>query len=95
MLIKASDGSLKDKQLLTIYVINVNDAPVITNLPSAVNVSEDAVAMGTVDAIFTVLATDRDLDNVTFTFVTHPSGMPVYVNESGMVSFPIYTLEDV
>jgi len=82
VLVAASDGSLTSSMNLTIDVMNVNDVPVITNLPDTINVSESQT---TTSAIFNVIAFDPDLDNVTFSSRSYPSGSPFTVSANGEI----------
>lgn len=54
--VKVTDGSTTVSQPLTISIRDANDAPVFTDSPYTVNVTENEAA----GAVFTVTATDQD-----------------------------------
>ena len=60
--VTVSDGKISISTDLAISVINVNDAPYVTNLPANVSLFENDVTVPVID----VNATDPDGDNITF-----------------------------
>ena len=60
--VTVSDGKISISTDLSISVINVNDAPYVTNLPANVSLFENDVTVPVID----VNATDPDGDNITF-----------------------------
>lgn len=60
--VTVSDGKISISTDLAISVINVNDAPYVTNLPASVSLFENDVTVPVID----VNATDPDGDNITF-----------------------------
>lgn len=60
--VTVSDGKINISTDLAISVINVNDAPYVTNLPANVSLFENDVTVPVID----VNATDPDGDNITF-----------------------------
>ena len=67
ILIKVTDsGGLSDEQSFTLVVENVNDAPIITSVP------EESAITG-VQYTYQIIATDEDLDEITYSIVESPS----------------------
>lgn len=60
--VTVSDGKISISTDLAISIINVNDAPYVTNLPANVSLFENDVTVPVID----VNATDPDGDNITF-----------------------------
>lgn len=77
--ISVSDGSLSQSQSFDLTVTNVNDAPVITS-------SQNTTAQENVDYQYTLVATDEELETLTYSLVNGPEGM-VINSESGEVNW--------
>ena len=75
------DGLMKS-QMVTIDINDVNEAPVIHNLPDMVTITEDVV--GQVPT-YTVDVTDQDGDVLLYTISTLPSSAPFEINSLGKV----------
>ena len=60
--------------VLTVSITDVDEAPVIDNLPATVNISENSVSMETV---FMINGSDPEGEMVTYAIVsTNPTGAP-------------------
>ena len=73
------DG-LTAMQMVTLDIKDVNEAPVIQNLPASVTIAEDVVGMMT---IFTVTTFDQDNDGIVFSMSTLPSSAFFDINSEG------------
>ena len=67
VLVAVSDGTLTDTQLVSVTILNANDAPVITSLQGA-QVANVAIPENT-GFVASLFAFDEDFDNVVFTIV--------------------------
>ena len=76
--ITVEDSSgLSSTGILSVNVINVQEPPVITNLPDTVSVSEGAVNK---TVIFTVDSTDPEDDLVKYTLIQAPDTGEFYIH---------------
>ena len=67
--------------VLTVDIIDVDEVPLIDNLPATVNVSEDSTGSET---IFTVSATDPEGNALTYNLAnTDPAGGPFSITSTG------------
>ena len=73
------DG-LTDVQVVTVNILDVNEAPVIQNLPDSVTIAED-VAENT--AVYTVSTVDQDEDGIVYTMTTSPPSAPFEIDVAG------------
>ena len=65
-------------QVVTVNIQDVNEAPVIQNLPGSVTITEDVAGNM---AVFTVITIDQDGDGITYTMA--PSSDPFDINAAG------------
>ena len=71
------DG-LTDVQVVTVNILDVNEAPVIQNLPHSVTIAEDTAGNTAVYAVSTV---DQEGDGIVYTIT--PSSDPFDINSAG------------
>ena len=71
-------------QVVSINVIDVNEAPVIQNLPDSVTIAEDV--MGTT-SVFIVNTVDQDGDVITYTISASPSYAPFDIDSAGINAY--------
>ena len=77
-IVKASDGTNEETQTLTLVIVDVNDAPTFTS-ESTFSIQEN-----TTSAIGTVVASDEDSDDVTFSSI---SGSEINISSDGLLTF--------
>ena len=75
------DG-LTAMQMVTLDIKDVNEAPVIQNLPDSVTIAEDVMGYIT---ILSVKTTDEDDDVIGYTMSTWPSPAPFQINSTGKI----------
>ena len=68
-------------QVVTINVLDVNEAPVIQNLPDSVTIAEDVVGA---TSVFIVNTVDQDGDVITYTISASPSYAPFDIDSAGI-----------
>ena len=73
------DG-LTAMQMVTLDIKDVNEAPVIQNLPELLNIKENLIAKTTVANVITF---DQDNDVIVYSMVTWPSPAPFEINSAG------------
>ena len=74
-------GGLTDITEVTVNVTDVNEPPVIHNLPDTLNIQEDEQG---VMSLFNVTATDQDVgDVITYSITTWPGGAPFDIAGDG------------
>ena len=79
--ITASDpDGLTSMQMVTMDIKDVNEAPVIQNLPATLTIDEDVVGYR---MILSVETTDPDDDVIVYTMSTSPSLGPFEINTAG------------
>ena len=73
-------GGLTDVQMVTVNIIDVNEAPVIQNLPDSVTIAEDVVGITPVHSVNTI---DQDGDLITYTITSWPFSTPFEIDVAG------------
>ena len=73
-------SGLSDNVMVTINVIDVNEKPIIHNLPSSVHIAEDRTGEF---SVFTANSSDDDNDLLTHTLEVWPQNAPFYITPSG------------
>ena len=79
------DG-LTSMKLVTMDIKDVNEAPVIQNLPAIVTIDEDAIGKM---PIFAVTTFDQDSNGIVFSMSTFPSSAPFDLSSGGKQVFYI------
>ena len=75
-------GDLIDVQDVTINLSDVNEAPVIQNLPDSIRIFEDVVGKR---SLFTVSTIDQDIgDVIAYSIVATPSSAPFEIDNTGI-----------
>ena len=67
-------------EMITLDIVDVNEAPVIHNLPEILKIAEDETGEM---VVFTVDATDEDGDVINYTMMTWPPSAPFKINSTG------------
>ena len=73
-------GGLTDAQVVTVNILDVNEAPVIQNLPDSVTIAED-VAGNT--AVYIVSTFDQEGDGIDYTITSWPFSALFEVDVAG------------
>ena len=78
-------GGLTDVQVVTVNILDVNEAPVIQNLPDSVTIAEDTAGN---TAVYTVSTVDQEGDGIVYTMTTWPLLAPFEIDAAGKVYSP-------
>ena len=75
-------GNLTAVREISINILDVNEAPVIQNLPDTVTIAEDV--MGKIP-VLTVITVDQDGDVINYSMSSNPSSAPFEINAAGWI----------
>ena len=78
----SDSGGLTEVKYVTVDIINVNEAPLIQNLPDTLTITEDVV--GDV-SIVTINTVDQDGDLITYSISGNPYSGPFEINSAGKI----------
>ena len=81
-------GGLTEVKYVTVDIINVNEAPLIQNLPDTLTITEDVV--GDVSLV-TINTVDQDGDLITYSISGNPYSGPFKINSAGKIYMMIYS----
>ncbi|CAD5121379.1 DgyrCDS9901 [Dimorphilus gyrociliatus] len=82
--VSISDGSVSvGPSIIGITVTNVNEKPIITNLPANATVNDDETLTR---ILLTVTVTEPEGNSLTYSIVSNPPSAPFQINPSGQVS---------
>ena len=73
--VSVSDGLLEDMETLTVHITDVNEQPVLVNLPSTVNIAEHHIGY-----VFDVDAVDQEGTTLIYSMKSYPSSGDLLFN---------------